>query len=181
MVHAYGPTCQNARMTSDDLPSRGVWSADLTELARDDRLTPGQRIAAILHSFDVDRRVVEARTSLTAADLRLLWLLSDGRARTQRDISSELNLEQSTVNRQVNAALRAGLIERRPADSGPAVLIATAGGTRRYEADVEAMMHLFGSALQALGPDRERFLVSLATFVEAYRSAVAGRTLPESP
>jgi DNA-binding MarR family transcriptional regulator len=147
-------------------------STDLTSLARETELAPERRFAAILHSFDVDRRVVEAKTSLTAADLRLLWLLSDGHALTQREISTELSLEQSTVNRQVNAALRAGHLERRAAESGPAVLAATDRGLQRYEADVEALMKLMGTALQALGEDVEQFLVSLATFVEAYRDAM---------
>lgn len=146
-------------------------STDLTSLARNKDLAPERRVAAILHSFDVDRRVVEARTSLTTADLRLLWLLSDGRARTQREICAELNLEQSTVNRQVNAALRAGHLRRDDAQSGPAVLSATAQGRRRYEADVEALVGLMGTALGSLD-DPEQFLVSLATFVEAYREAL---------
>ena len=160
-------------MTTYDVPSRGGQRADLRALAQDGRLTAEQRAAAILHSFDVDRRVVEARTSLTTAELRLLWLLSDGRARTQRDISTELNLEQSTVNRQVNAALRAGHVERLSAESGPAVLVATGEGRRRYDADVEALMKLLGAALHVLGADQERFLILLATFVEAYREAAA--------
>lgn len=146
---------------------------DLNSIARNTELPPERRVAAILHSFDVDRRVVEANTRLTTADLRLLWLLSDGRARTQREISNELNLEQSTVNRQVNASLRAGLLERGAAESGPAVLAATADGLRRYEADVETFMNLMGTALESLGDDSEQFLVLLAGFVEAYRDAMA--------
>lgn len=145
---------------------------DLIAIARNGALPPERRVAAILHSFDVDRRVVEAKTRLTAADLRLLWLLSDGRELTQREISTELSLEQSTVNRQVNAALRAGHLDRRAAESGPAVLAATADGLQRYETDVEALMSLMGTALQALGDDVEQFLVSLATFVETYREAM---------
>lgn len=140
-------------------------STDLTSLARNAELPAERRAAAILHSFDLDRRVAEARTSLTAADLRLLWLQSDGRARTQREIATELNLEQSTVNRQVNAALRAGHLERRVADSGPAVLAASA--------DAEALLGLLGVGLQALGDNADQFLVSLATFVETYRAAMA--------
>ena len=131
-----------------------------------------RRVAAIFHSFDVDRRVMEAQTKLSAADLRLLWLLSDGRARTQREISDELNLEQSTVNRQVNAALRAGHLERQATESGAATLVATDAGRRRFEADVEALMQLQATALEALGDDAEQFLISLATFVEAYRDAI---------
>ncbi|GGB25505.1 hypothetical protein GCM10011492_14480 [Flexivirga endophytica] len=158
-------------MTDSVASERGV-TTELRSLARDHTLAPERRAAAILHSFDVDRRVMEAQTSLAAADLRLLWLLSDGRPRTQRDISTELSLEQSTVNRQVNAALRAGHLRRDAAESGAAVLSATSQGRRRYESDVEALMGLMGTALQALGDEAEQFLVSLATFVEAYRAAM---------
>jgi len=174
MVHAYNMVCQNDPMTADDSArSASGWPTDLVAMAGRHDLTPVQRVAAILHSFDVDRRVVESATSLSAAELRLLWLLSDGRARTQREISTELNLEQSTVNRQVNAALRAGHIERLGTGSGPAQLSATEGGLRRYEEDVEAVMGIMGTALSALGDEQEHFLASLAIFVEAYREAVA--------
>lgn len=162
-----------AAMSTDDSRGPADWPKDLTALARRTELAPAHRAAAILHSFDVDRRVAESTTSLSAAELRLLWLLSDGRPRTQREITTELSLDQSTVNRQVNAALRTGHVERVTADSGPARLSVTAEGLQRYEADVEALMGIMGSALSVLGPEQERFLVSLATFVEAYREAMA--------
>lgn len=160
-------------MTTDDAPAAGDVAGDLAALARDEQLPPERRAAAMFHAFDVDRRVVEAATSLTAAELRLLWLLSDGRPRTQRDIATELNLEQSTVNRQVNAALRAGHLDRDGAEAGPAMLSATASGRQRYEGDVEALLDIMGTALSALGPDQQQFLESLATFVVAYREALA--------
>ncbi|NED61636.1 MarR family transcriptional regulator, partial [Streptomyces sp. SID10244] len=43
-------------------------------------------------------------TQLEASAFAILWVLSDGRPRTLRELSEELDLEQSTVNRQVNAA-----------------------------------------------------------------------------
>ncbi|MGB3603346.1 MarR family winged helix-turn-helix transcriptional regulator [Gordonia sp. (in: high G+C Gram-positive bacteria)] len=49
---------------------------------------------------------------LDASAFQILWLLSDGRARTMRELSEGLELEQSTVNRQVNAAMRHGYLER---------------------------------------------------------------------
>ena len=169
------PTSVKMSHMSTEDPTRrpaGDWPTDLVAMAQRADLQPVQRVAAILHSFDVDRRVVESATTLSAADLRLLWLLSDGRERTQRQISSELNLEQSTVNRQVNSALRAGHLERRSAESGAATLTATADGLHRYETDVAALMDIMGAAMAALGEEQEPFLVSLATFVEAYREAM---------
>lgn len=46
----------------------------------------------------------------------ILWVLSDGRARTLRELTVELDLEQSTVNRQVNAAIKQGYLERFPVE-----------------------------------------------------------------
>lgn len=159
-------------MTTDDLPGQGGLPTDLVALARDTDLPGPRRAAAIVHSFDVARRVVESATSLSAAELRLLWLLSDGRARTQRAITEELNLDQSTVNRQVNAAIRAGHLKRVADERGPALLTATKAGLDRYEADVEAVLDVMESALQSLGKGQQRFLESLAMFVEAYRAEV---------
>ncbi|WP_245672914.1 MarR family transcriptional regulator, partial [Aldersonia kunmingensis] len=49
---------------------------------------------------------------LEASAFAILWTLSDGNPRTLREIGEELDLEQSTVNRQVNAAIRNGYLER---------------------------------------------------------------------
>ena len=84
------------------------------------RSSPELRLAAALHHLDLSRRVVEQRADIGVADMRLLWLLSDDRARTLREIADDLTLEQSTVNRQVNAALAAGLL-RRDRDADQAV------------------------------------------------------------
>lgn len=161
-------------MTTEHLPPAGL-PTNLVALARNRDLPPARRAAAMLHTFDVARRVVEGATSLSAAELRLLWLLSDGRARTQRDITDELNLDQSTVNRQVNAAIRSGHLQRVPGDSGPATLTATDAGLERYEAEVEAILSVMAASLSALGDEQQVFLEALATFVEAYREASTQR------
>lgn len=57
--------------------------------------------------YDLDPKAV-----LDSSVFQILWLLSDGRARTLREVSVELDLEQSTVNRQVNGAIRRGYLER---------------------------------------------------------------------
>jgi DNA-binding MarR family transcriptional regulator len=161
-------------MTTDDLPGQGGLPADLVALAHDTELSGARRVAAMFHSFDGVRRVVEGATSLSAAELRLLWLLSDGRARTQREITTELNLDQSTVNRQVNAAIRAGHLERVDDEPGPATLTATKAGLERYEAEVEVVLNVMQTALDSLGTGQQKFLESLAKFIEAYRGEVRG-------
>ncbi|WP_235831547.1 MarR family winged helix-turn-helix transcriptional regulator [Gordonia zhaorongruii] len=49
---------------------------------------------------------------LDTSAFHILWLLADGEARTLRDLADGLCLEQSTVNRQVNAAIKRGYVER---------------------------------------------------------------------
>ncbi|MGC5248601.1 MarR family transcriptional regulator [Gordonia sp. DT219] len=49
---------------------------------------------------------------LEASAFAILLVLSDDRARTLRELTDELDLEQSTVNRQVNAAIKHGHLER---------------------------------------------------------------------
>src|SRR5699024_11626485 len=71
----------------------------------------GGGLAALLQRLDTLRRVVARRSRLNTADLRLLWLLSDGRARTFRVISADLNLVHSSVNRQVNGAARGDMVQ----------------------------------------------------------------------
>lgn len=79
-------------------------------------LDPPTRLASLFHHLDRHRRALESTSTLGTAELRLLWLLSDGRPRTLREVPHELHLEQSTVNRQANAAVRAGHLQRTRVD-----------------------------------------------------------------
>ena len=135
--------------------------------------TPGWQLAAALGRLDRAQRAAEAHAVLGVAEGRLLWLFSDHEPRTLRQVSEELGLEQSTVNRQVNAALASGLLRRfRPA-GGPAYLVeATEDGLARFERDLERHLRLMDHALDALPPDARRaFPGLLATFVQAYGDA----------
>lgn len=75
------------------------------------------------------RNQVDDRAVLDVSAFTILWLLADDRPRTLRELAVELCLEQSTVNRQVNAAIAHGYLERfevpgqvsrmhRPTDAG---------------------------------------------------------------
>lgn len=130
--------------------------------------------AGILSRFDRDRRHQENRMALGPADLRMLWLLSDERPRTLREISDELHLEQSTVNRQVNAAVGEGLVERSRPPGSPAYLFSrTARGFDAFEADVEVSLGAYREALDALGAEDSATLLRLfAQFTEAYATNV---------
>lgn len=75
------------------------------------------------------RSLVHPGVGLERSAFAILWVLSDGRPRTLRELTADLELEQSTVNRQVNAAIKHGYVERfevedslskmiRPTDAG---------------------------------------------------------------
>lgn len=136
------------------------------------------RAAAILNQFERHRRLVELRADLGVADQRLMWLFSDAAPRTLREIAEELGLEQSTVNRQVNAALREGLLERSKDSGQPAaVFTATEDGLSRFRRDLDFGLGRFAEGLEAIPPgDRDRFLAQLASFVDAFSAGVDRET-----
>lgn len=137
--------------------------------------TVARRLAADLFRLDRRRYAVEHQATLGAADLRLLWLLSDGPARTLREIAEALDLEQSTVNRQVNKAIRTGHLHRYTESGSPAALVApTAQGRERLERDVALVMRLYDDALDELGEEKDDFLRLMTRFVDAYGEAVEG-------
>ncbi|WP_101525691.1 MarR family winged helix-turn-helix transcriptional regulator [Nocardioides houyundeii] len=136
--------------------------------------TPAARLTKLIVLLDRHRRIVEHCSSLRAADQRLLWLFTDGRARTLREIAEALALEQSTVNRQVNAAISAGLLQRYRAPGRSAQLVElTTEGLERFENDVSLMLDTVGTALATLGDhDSEQLLVLMERFVESYGDTV---------
>jgi DNA-binding MarR family transcriptional regulator len=141
---------------------------------RFDRTLPAsRRLAAALSRLDVHRRYVEQRSPLGIAHARLLWLLSDGRPRTLREIGDALRLEQSTVNRQVNGALKDGLLRRVAVPGAPArVLEPTASGTEAFESVTANALAAYAGGLAALGEEADVFLELLERFVAAYGDAM---------
>lgn len=132
---------------------------------------PRRDVARLLSLLDRHRRLHRQQRALGDADLRILWLFADGRARTLREIADALHLEQSTVNRQVNAAVTEGLLERSREHGGQAYLFQrTAKGYRLFEADVAASLDGYDEALTALGAaDAAAFVDLLDRFTESYR------------
>ena len=142
--------------------------------------TPSWRLAAALARLDRAQRAAEAGASLGVADARLMWLFSDREPRTLRQVSEALGLEQSTVNRQVNAALASGLLRRSRDPGQPAHLVdATEEGLERFSRDLEQHLGRLDDALSALPEQhREAFPELLLTFVDALAEAIgpaAGR------
>ena len=131
--------------------------------------TPTWAVVLAMTRLDTMRRRAEARSGLGLAERRLFWLLSDGVPRTMRAISEELLLEQSTVNRQVNAALAAGYLRRveLPGESARGLEL-TDSGLAGYSEDVTRTLTLYEEATAAVPPDR------LAAFVELFEAFVDG-------
>lgn len=101
------------------------------------------------------RRHVYDDVVLENSAFRLLWVLDDGEARTLRQLAADLDLEQSTVNRQVNAAITAGWLERYDvAGSASRLVRPTAAGLEAYRHDGLIRAGTIRTALDQLGPER---------------------------
>lgn len=139
---------------------------------------PERRLAAVLSRLDRQRHVLESTMRLGTADLRLLWLFTDGRPRTLKEIAAELRLEQSTVNRQVNSAMASGLLVRMRRQGGAAYEFdRTADGRRAFEQDTDISLGAYAAALGAMGgDDAEAFLVLAESFLGHYRREVEATT-----
>lgn len=104
---------------------------------------------------------------------RLLWTLSDGEPRTLRRLATDLGLEQSTVNRQVNVALAAGYLERYDVPGSASKLIRpTPVGIEAYEHDGAIRADVLTRVLDTLGPRRaDRLIADLTAFNDAWDHA----------
>lgn len=123
--------------------------------------------------FERGQRASQSLNQLNAADNRLLWLLTSQGPQTMRQVAEALGLEQSTVNRQVHAALARGLVERLDHPGGGAkTLKATSEGRSMFEAELARKMTIFAAGLDALPVDeRDDFVRNLEVFAEAYADA----------
>ena len=147
--------------------------SSVTSPHHDQPVTADRRVAGLLVRLEVHRRTAEHRSPVGSADGRLLWLLSDGAPRTLREIADALRLEQSTVNRQVNSALAAGLLRRFTEPGRPARLIEpTPEGLAAFDAATSTALGAYADGLAALGDDAGAFLDLLDRFVDAYGDAV---------
>jgi DNA-binding MarR family transcriptional regulator len=114
------------------------------------------------------RTTTYAGSLLDTSAFRILWLLSE-EPRTLRVLADELQLEQSTVSRQVSAAIRHGLVERcgKP-DTGGWLHRPTEAGHAAYEQDAQLRIDVYSRVLDDLGRARVDSLVAeLAEFNDA--------------
>ncbi|GAC59818.1 MULTISPECIES: MarR family winged helix-turn-helix transcriptional regulator [Gordonia] len=116
------------------------------------------------------RDEVDPKAILDASAFHILWLLSDGRARTLRELSHDLALEQSTVNRQVNAAIKRGYVERFPVDGQVSRMHRpTAAGMEALEHDGRRRADRLNRVFADLAPgDPAILLAQLRAFNDAF-------------
>jgi DNA-binding MarR family transcriptional regulator len=127
-------------------------------------------LADELLRFGKRRHSAVEGTDLDTSAFKLLWVLSDERPRTLRELADELDLELSTINRQVNAAVRAGLLERFSVPESPSRPVRrTPEGRRLYEHDSAVHADLLRSVLAEMGAQPARELINgLRAFNDAY-------------
>ncbi|MGV9711497.1 MarR family winged helix-turn-helix transcriptional regulator [Gordonia sp. NPDC003424] len=117
---------------------------------------------------------------LDASAFAILWILSDGRARTLRELSEELDLDQSTVNRQVNAAIRHGYLERFEIEGQVSRLLRpTTAGVEAFHYDGRLRADRLNRIFADLSPGTpEALLRELRAFNDAYERTIAGQHDP---
>jgi DNA-binding MarR family transcriptional regulator len=98
---------------------------------------------------------------LDSSAFRVLWLLTEGPPRTLKELADELQLDQSTVNRQVNAAIKRGLVERYAVAASPSRLLRpTPAGSAAYVHDGAIRAEVYNRVLDELGEGRADALVA---------------------
>lgn len=135
-----------------------------------------RRLARALARMESLRRHRRDDGGLGAADIRLLWLLVDSGPQTLGEITVALALERSTVNRQVNAAVDAGLLakERVPHSSAHRVHL-TDAGRESFDTCAQQAVDAIGAALAQLDAEESSDLVNLVErFVVAYGHQING-------
>ncbi|MGP5007018.1 MarR family winged helix-turn-helix transcriptional regulator [Brachybacterium tyrofermentans] len=143
----------------------------------------GRRLASVIERLDRLRRTHLQAMTLGTADLRMLWLFTDREPRTLKQIAQELNLEQSTVNRQVNAAVAQGLLEKsRPPGGSAYEVVSTDAGHQAFEQDVQISLGGYESALMSLGEADAAVLLDLFDrFLHAYEELAPGQMSTAEP
>lgn len=124
------------------------------------------------------RATVHPGARLENSAWRILRLLDDGEPRTLRVLATELELEQSTVNRQVNAAISAGMLERFEVTGRRSLLIRpTALGREAFDHDARIRAEPIQAAIDALGPEATAVLVEgLQALNDAWDRAISERS-----
>lgn len=117
--------------------------------------------------------VAPAGLELDRSAFRLLWLLRDEGPSTIGRLVEVLQVEQSTVSRQVKSALEHGLVtfELKPGSRSKLVQ-STDAGQQAFQRDLDRRGVIFRTALETLGRDRvERLASDLTQLNDALEAA----------
>jgi DNA-binding MarR family transcriptional regulator len=127
------------------------------------------------------RRLTTYRDAcLENSAFKILWLLVESGPSTLKEIAEQLQLEQSTINRQVHAAIDRGLVERFPSEERTALLVrATPDGEEAYRHDAGLRATVMREALAELGVDAaDRLVADLRRLNDAFDRAQANAGRP---
>lgn len=118
---------------------------------------------------------------LDRSSFRILWALTEMGPLSMGDLESALQLEQSTISRQVKSALSRGLLEFDPSPGTRRRLLRpTPMGASAYAYEGSLRSEVFRRALAEFGPDRVRALaVELGALNDALDRATAAT--PDRP
>lgn len=121
------------------------------------------------------RSHVDPDSILEVSAFNLLWILSDGRPRTLRELTDAMQLEQSTVNRQVNAAIKHGYLERFDVEGAISRQVRpTKLGREAFEHDGLLRARRLERVLSDMGPGSpEALFRELHAFNDAYDRTLA--------
>lgn len=121
------------------------------------------------------RNIVHDGVVLENSAFRLLWALAPGEPLSLRQLAGHLDLEQSTINRQANAAIDAGYLERFEVEgSASRLLRATSAGRAAYEHDGVIRAARYQRVLAELGAEAAQSLVEhLTAFNDVWDAALA--------
>ncbi|CAM3835263.1 MarR family winged helix-turn-helix transcriptional regulator [Nocardioides zeicaulis] len=138
-------------------------------------------LAALRHELVRLGRLRETTASVTGLDVsafRILWVVVEHGPHTLRGLADQLQLDQSTINRQVHAAEGHGLLERYAEPGCPGMLVrATDAGAASYRAESTARAEGLRAIVDTLGEGSvARLAADLAGFNDAIDAAIgAGR------
>ncbi|GAC67325.1 MarR family winged helix-turn-helix transcriptional regulator [Gordonia soli] len=127
-----------------------------------------------LQTFNRRKTNIYPHAILEASAFAILLVLADGRARTLRELTEELELEQSTVNRQVNSAINHGYLERFEVPGSVSRMIRpTPAGQEAFEHDGQLRVERLNRVFDDLAPGTpEGLLRELRAFNQAYQRTV---------
>jgi DNA-binding MarR family transcriptional regulator len=117
---------------------------------------------------------------LESSAFRILWRLDESGPLTLRELSEQLQLDQSTINRQVNSAIKQGLVERVPVPGRAGNPVRpTDAGREAFQHDGLLRAEVMGRAIADLGPGRAHDMVAA---LRAFNDAVdRAHPDPEDP